>query len=276
MSSISKTVVLVIILFGAHAVFGIACQGVETYFPMMIQSGVITLLLTAWVIGSFFILTIAAGLFTILVPRFRIVFYSFGLASLLMVLAWEFNWVTVIAGMIYWIVVFIYSRAILHQKSNTLHLTRQVIEREQSILLSGLIFVMATSFSLGYVRDIYDTGSVFPTGMKEIVTGYALNSFSARLDEQGITDDYARRLSQYHAAQELDQFWIGLERTFAPVSALLPILAGLIVLFILNILLQLLAWIPPRVIEIILRAMVKFHWVQVIDGMMPTQRLTLE
>lgn len=250
MSSLVKITVFILMLIGAHALFGITCNRVQSQYEALSPAGKASPLnLAIWVVGSILLSALISGLVTALVRPFWIITLGFFLSSLAMLLTWGTNIYSALASLIYFLIAIRFSSIVVDEIKVRLNFSVEPIQREQKLLLFGLALMIGAGFALGYQEAVRQSGALIPPAYKQNIIDPITRAVQERLGKQTGLGPVEKVMALQQMQQGVEKFWADADKMLEPYASYLPLVIGALVVWLLKTLLRLIAWIPPRLLS---------------------------
>jgi len=245
-STVVKIVVFLLMLIGAHVLFGVACSKVQSQYEALFTQGKPLLNLVLWVFGSILFLALTGGLVAALVSPFWIIALGYFLSALAMFLMWKIGIITAAASLIYFLIAVGFSITVVEELKVRLSFSVKPIQQEQKFLLFGLALMIGVSFSLGYLEDARQSNAMIPPAYKQMVSDMVTRTMVAQIERQTAIGPTEKAMA---LQQGLEKFWADTERTIQPYAPYLPLVIGALLVWLLETFLGLVSWIPPLLLS---------------------------
>jgi hypothetical protein len=248
-STVVKIVVFLLMLIGAHVLFGVACSKVQSQYDALFTQGKPLLNLALWVFGSILFLALTGGLVAALVRPFWVITLGYFLSALAMFLMWKIGIITAVASLIYFLIAIGFSITVVNEIKVRLSFSVRPIQQEQKLLLFGLVLMVGVSFALGYQETARRSGALIPPAYKQKIIDPITRAVQEQLEKQSGLGPVEKAMALQQLQQGLEKFWTDTERTIQPYAPYLPFVIGVLVLWLLETLLGFVAWIPPLLLS---------------------------
>lgn len=248
-STVVKIVVFLLMLIGAHVLFGSTCNKVQSQYEALFTPGSASLNLAIWVFGSILLVALTGGLVAALVRPFWVIALGFFLSSLAMLLTWGINIYSTLASLIYFLVAIGFSNTVVDELKVRLNFSVKPIQQEQNLLLLGLALMIGASFALGYLEDARQSQAMIPPVYKQIVSDMVTRTLVTQIEKQTAIGPTEKAMALQQLQQGLEKFWSETELTIQPYAPYLPFVIGALSFWILFSLLSLISWIPPLLLS---------------------------
>ena len=248
-STVVKIVVLLLVLIGAHVLFGVACSKVQSQYEALFTQGKPLLNLAMWAFGSILLVALTGGLVAALVRPVWIIALGYFLSALAMFLMWKIGIITVVASLIYFSIAIGFSITVVDEIKARLSFSVRPIQQEQKFLLFGLVLMIGVSFALGYQEAIRRSGALIPPAYKQVVSDMITRTLVAQIEKQTAIGPAEKAMALQQLQQGLEKFWVEIERAIQPYAPYLPFVIGALVFWLLETLLGFVAWIPPLLLS---------------------------
>jgi hypothetical protein len=248
-STVVKIVVFLLMLIGAHVLFGSTCNKVQSQYEALFTLGSASLNLAIWVFGSILLVALTGGLVAALVRPFWVIALGFFLSSLAMLLTWGINIYSTLASLIYFLVAIGFSNTVVDELKVRLNFSVKPIQQEQNLLLLGLALMIGASFALGYLEDARQSQAMIPPVYKQIVSDMVTRTLVTQIEKQTAIGPTEKAMALQQLQQGLEKFWSETELTIQPYAPYLPFVIGALSFWILFSLLSLISWIPPLLLS---------------------------
>ncbi len=255
-SSVVKIAIFLLFLVGAHVLFGVACSKVQSQYDALFTpavrgftQGKPLFSLVFWVFGTILLVALTGGLVVTLVRPVWIIALGYLLSALAMFLMWEISFITAAASLIYFLIAIGFSITVVDEIKVRLSFSVRPIQQEQKLLLFGLALMIGASFALGYLEDARRSEAVIPPAYKQMVSDMVTRTLMAQIEKQSALGPIEKALALQQLQQGLEKFWAETERTIQPYAPYLPLVIGVLVLWLLETLLGFVSWIPPLLLS---------------------------
>jgi hypothetical protein len=249
MSSLIKIAVFILMLIGAHVLFGMTCNKVQSHYEDLFPPGKASLNLVIWVAGSILLSALIDGLVVALVRPLWIIALGFFLSSLAMLLAWGTNIYSALASLIYFLIAISFSRTVADEIENRLSFSVNPIQQEQKLLLFGLALMIGAGFAFGYQEAARLSGALIPPAYKQKITDLITNTVQARLEKQSGLGQIDNAMALQQMQLGIEKLWTQADTLLEPYAAYLPFAIGALLVWLLYTLLRFVAWIPPLLLS---------------------------
>jgi len=248
-SSVVKIVLFLLVLVGAHVLFGLTCNRFQNQYEVLFTQGKPLLDLALWTFGSILLVALMGGLVAALVRPFWVVALGFFLSALALVLAWGFNLYSGVATLVYLLIAILFANDIIHEMKNQLAFSTRPIQVEQKLLLLGLALLVGAGFALGYRAEIEQSGLFIPAAYKQTIITVITRSVKSQLESQAGLGAAEVDMALQQLQQGTEKFWTEFERMLKPYAPYLPFVLGALVFWMLETLLGFVAWIPSLLLS---------------------------
>ena len=249
MSSLVKITVFILMLIGAHVLFGVACSKVQSQYDALFTQGKPLVNLALWVFGSILLVALTGGLVAALVRPVWIIALGYLLSALAMFLMWEIGIITAAASLIYFLIALGFSIAVVDEIKARLSFSVKPIQQGQKLLLLGLALMIGASFALGYLEDARQSQAMIPPVYKQIVSDMVTRTLVTQIEKQTAIGPTEKAMALQQLQQGLEKFWSETELTIQPYAPYLPFVIGALSFWMLFSLLSLVSWIPPLLLS---------------------------
>lgn len=248
-STVVKIVVFLLMLIGAHVLFGVACSKVQSQYDALFTQGKPLLNLALWVFGSILFLALTGGLVAALVRPFWVITLGYFLSALAMFLMWKIGIITAVASLIYFLIAIRFSITVVDEIKVRLSFSVRPIQQEQKFLLFGLALMIGVSFALGYLEEARQSEAMIPPAYKQMVSDMITPLIVAQLEKQTDLGPTEKAMALQQLQQGLEKGWVDTERTIQPYAPYLPLVIGALSFWLLETFLGLVSWIPPLLLS---------------------------
>ena len=255
-STVVKIVLFLLMLITVHILFGVACSKVQSQYDALFTPAVRgftqgnpLLNLALWVIGSILLVAVTGGLVAALVRPIWIMALGYLLSALAMFLMWRISVITAAASLIYFLIAIGFSITVVHELKMRLSFSVKPIQQEQKFLLLGMVLMISVSFALGYLEDARQSEAMIPPAYKQMVSDMVTRTLVAQLEKQTVLGPAEKAIALQQLQQGLEKIWSETELMIQPYAPYLPLGIGVLVLWLLETLLGLVAWIPPLLLS---------------------------
>jgi hypothetical protein len=249
MSSIVKNAVFILMLIGAYVLLGMTCNRVQSHYGDLFPLGSASLNLVIWVFGSILLSMLISGLVVVLVRPFWIIVLGFFLSSLAMFLAWGINIYSAIASLIYFLIAIRFSRTVVNEIKDRLNFSVKPIQQEQKLLLFGLALMIGAGFAFGFKEAASKSGELIPPAYKQKITDSITNVVQKQLEKQSDLGQVESATVLQGMQQGVDKLWTQADTLLKPYASFLPFVLGILLVWLLFTLLNLIAWITPLLLN---------------------------
>ena len=249
MSALVKITVFILMLIGAHVLFGITCNRVQSQYEALSPPGKTSLNLAIWVVGSILLSALIGGLVVALVRPFWIIALGFFLSSLAMLLAWGTNIYSALASLIYFLIAIRFSRTVVDEIKVRLNFSVNPIQQEQKLLLFGLALMIGAGFALGYQDAARRSGELIPPAYKQNIIDSITRTVQDRLEKQSGLGQVENAMALQGMQQGVEKLWAQADKLLEPYASYLPFVIGALLVWLLNTLLGFIAWLPPLLLS---------------------------
>ncbi len=270
-----KTIILVVVLIVASALFGMVCRRVYQQYEVLFAPGQALLDLAIRVFGTIGLVVIAAAVVATLVRPPWAMFVAFALSALAMILLWEVSILTLALGFVYLALASIYARSVAAELDKRIEFSVRAIREAQGALLLALAMLIGVSFALGYRDDSAKRGFIIPPAYKQTMRAFAMPSVQVEIDKQGSLGPAEQAAALAQAQREFDNAITGLEMSLRPNTQLIPIVLALMLIWVLENLMGLIEWIPRLVLSGIFPLLERLGVTQVVTETREIKRLIL-
>jgi hypothetical protein len=239
-------------LIGAHFLLGMACNKIQSHYADFLPLGSQSLTLAIWVFGSILLCALTGGLVVAVVRPQWVVAIGFGLSSLAMFVAWGINIYSAIAALVYFVIAFWFCKTVIDEMMTRLYFSINPIQQGQKILLIGLALMIGASFAFGYQDAARKSGEMIPSAYKQKITDSITRTVQGQLEKQsGLGQGQSSNVLQ-GMQQGVDKVLTQADTLLKPYASILPYVIGVLLAWLLNTLLGLLSWLPPRLLNLII------------------------
>jgi len=248
-STVVKIVVFLLMLIGAHVLFGVACSKVQSQYDALFTQGKPLLNLALWVFGSILFLALTGGLVAALVRPFWVITLGYFLSALAMFLMWKIGIITAVASLIYFLIAIRFSITVVDEIKVRLSFSVKPIQQEQKLLLFGLALMIGAGFALGYQEAARRSGALIPPAYKQKIIDPITRAVQEQLEKQSGLGPVEKAMALQQMQQGVEKFWAEADKMLEPYASYLPLVIGALLVWLLETLLGLIAWIPPLLLS---------------------------
>ncbi len=270
-----KRIVLLLFLTVAHALFGLACQRIQFNYPTLIAQRSSLILLATWLFLSLLSVTTVAALVAALVRPYRAILLGFAIATFVMLIFWGINRDSLIAALVYWLIISSYAYFVARESDNSIRFSLQPVICGQNQLGLALVLVVAVSFAMAYDKSIAESETIIPAVVQRAVTNTTIRLVEGRLEDLGLQGTL-KNIAVQEIKNEVDLIWSGFEKAMAPFAPLFPFILGGAVAIFLEILFFCFGWLPAIVLEILFWLLPRLHLIQSKTETRQVQRFVLD
>jgi hypothetical protein len=248
-STVVKIVVFLLMLIGAHVLFGVACSKVQSQYDALFTQGKPLLNLALWVFGSILFLALTGGLVAALVRPFWVITLGYFLSALAMFLMWKIGIITAVASLIYFLIAIGFSITVVDEIKVRLSFSVRPIQQEQKFLLFGLVLMVGVSFALGYQEAARRSGELIPPAYKQKIMDPITRAVQEQLEKQSGLSLVEKAMALQQMQQGVEKFWAEADKILEPYASYLPLVIGALLVWLLETFLGLVSWIPPLLLS---------------------------
>lgn len=249
MSPLIKITVFILMLVGAHLWLGMTLNRVQSHYGELFPPGITSLNLIIWVAGSILLCALISGLVVALVRPFWVIALGFFLSALAMLMAWGISIYTSLASLVYLVIAIMFCRIVVNEMKNRLNFSVNPIQQEQKLLLFGLALMIGAGFAFGYQEAARQSGEMIPPAYKQKVTDSIARTMQAQLEKRSDPTQAENPINLQEAQQVTEMLWVKVETLLEPYASYLPFIIGALLVWLLNTLLGLISWLPPRLLS---------------------------
>ena len=276
MSLFVKTVVFILLLIGAHLILGIMCSQLQHQSASSFPNGKATLNLLLWTVGSILLVLLIGGFVTTFIRPFWILSIGYFLSSLALLVGWGVNIYLAITSLLYFLIAIYFSYIVVKEIKERVSFSVKPIQQGQNLLVLGLTLLIGVSFALGYQEAMRQSGEVIPSAYKQKIFDSITLRMQDNLNKESETSPIENAMIMQQMQQGLEELWIQADAMLKPYSSYIPFIFGGLLICVLNPLLGIIAWLPPRLLFRIVQLLKAIGVVREVIEVKETKQLVLD
>lgn len=266
---IVKSVALVALLLASAGLFGQACSRAYMQYEAAFIPGRELLDLALWVVGTASLLVVSGALVAALVRPFWAMAVGFAASSAAMLVVLGLTrWAGALA-FVYLALSLMYAKSAVADMDNRIAFTVQSFRAGQDTLFLAAAILVAVCMGLGYREDSTRRGFLLPPAYKQTMMDTVLPVMGSLLPGGGGAG------AEELARQGLERFWSEIEGRLRPYAEYVPIGFALFFFFVLETILRLISWVPPLVLNLLIRLFAVVGMTRVVTQTTEVRRLVL-
>lgn len=246
MSRWLKTGFVAGLLILSGLIFGMVSEQVGLSYSVLLSPSTDLLFLFLWFFAAALSLAAFAGLVATLLRPLALTWVAFALSALAMLIGWEFNLVSGILALVYFLAGSLYTNTVVREMNRRITYSEKSVQAGQGILFTALALVVSGSLYLNYSAHIEREGFSLPEryvqDVGELVEG-----------QVGVVVPEAFREPVLERFRESFEMILGnyVESLLEPYEGYISLVLAFVVLLILLPMLRMFWWVPSLMLSVI-------------------------